>query len=62
MFGPTENAVYEIGGLAPEISHVSPQIAAPAGARTGFDRACPECPVKSRTGPITGFDRARTRI
>ena len=38
----------------------SPQIAALAGAQTGFDRACPECPVKSRTVPIMGFDRART--
>ena len=37
-------------------------IAAPAGARTGFNRACPECPVKSCTEPITGFDRARTGI
>ena len=35
---------------------------APAGARTGFDWAWPECLVKSRTGPITGFDRALTRI
>ena len=37
---------------------VQSQIAALARARTGFDRACPECLVKSRTGPITWFDRA----
>ncbi len=24
-----------------------------AGARTGFEQACPECPFKSRTVPIT---------
>ncbi len=28
---------------------------------TGFDWACPECPVKSRMGPITVFNWACTR-
>ncbi len=37
------------------------QVAAP-GPGTGFDRACPECPVKSRMGPIMGFDRGSTGI
>ena len=32
-----------------------PRYSSPGCGRTGFDQACPECPVKSRMGPITGF-------
>ncbi len=38
------------------------QIASPAGARAGFERASPACPFLAQSGQPAGFDRACTGI